>query len=153
MNNEQTEPPIELLQGKTELIDTLRQLASPSVCKLPDGWDVELLSDGELCFHKNKYVQGSIDTDYFNINEIMDLLGRLMRAIEAEGVYKFYRYCEGKIGESPRMEWGCCAASRDYVFGEFLTGSVEQEALALAKCILAACAVEAVPDHQNGELK
>jgi hypothetical protein len=115
-----------------ELLNLLREIADPAKCKLPEGWSVDRIGD-ERCFLKNRYVQGSIDSAYLDDDKIMDLLGRLMRAIEGKRQRVFTRLVLGGLfWKVSDREWD------ELAFCNFESNDAASEALALAKCIRAA---------------
>jgi len=124
-----------------ELLNLLREIADPTKCKLPEGWTVDQIG-GERCFLKNRYIQGSIDSAYLDGDKIMDLLGRLSRAIEGEGRYRFERTVYEPADEQPHIEWLCFESELTVEVSDSTIGDAASEAVALAKCIRAACAVE-----------
>jgi len=126
-----------------ELLNILREIADPANCKLPDGWKTKTrlwcpapealeisLRDAEN--HVKVWVVLSL-----KVNDVIDLLGRLMRAIEGEGKPRFNR--EDFYGDGG---WIVENGEGLYVNEEFQYGDVASEALALARCIRAACAVD-----------
>jgi len=122
-----------------ELLDTLREIADPAKCKLPEGWKGEINQ-------RNQPVFGDYATTWaisgLHVNNVMDLLGRLSRAIEVEGLFFFERNGAGRwfrlIQRQPHNT--ASVTSESWKNGE----RVASEALALAKCIRAACAVEVI---------
>ena len=111
-----------------ELLNLLREIADPAKCNLPDGWKGEINQ-------RNQPVFGDYATTWaisgLHVNNVMDLLGRLSRAIEKAGWGWFDR-----VGAE---KWTFLAS--DNVNGctwEYEDTDVASEALALAKCIRAA---------------
>lgn len=124
----------------TELLNNLRALADPTKHRLPEGWAVKT-HNNDFTFHFRFDSWGFEDTAEHDANDIMDLLGRLARAIEGEGKWHFRR------GEHGFQQPYWTAADRslftvDKAF-QFTRGNAEQEAEALALCILAATKVAA----------
>ena len=121
-----------------ELLNLLREIADPAKCKMPRGWATQSGYAGfYLNFYSKNGVEGCVNPcaspDY-----LMDILGRLMRAIEGEGQRVFGRQSFLGLGY-------CTVEDNDYwpIYNDkFTHGDVAGEALALARCIRAACAVE-----------
>jgi hypothetical protein len=122
-----------------ELLDLLREIADPNVCTLPEWWRAYAGGKGSYFARDGaapvkEWLLGVASQP----DHVMDLLGRLSRAIEGEGHRVFERASDTGTGH-----WQVC--DNDYVaIGSeyFRYGDVASEAVALAKCIRAACAVE-----------
>jgi hypothetical protein len=65
---------------REQLLNLLREIADPNCCKLPEGWDIDTdhLDGGYLDY----FTPGMAYELEASTETIMDLLGRLMRAIE-----------------------------------------------------------------------
>jgi hypothetical protein len=130
-DNVEAKQPIgmDLQKMNEELIDLLREIADPTKCKLPDGW-------------AKTPIIAAIDWLPLDaqVDRAMDILGRLMRAIEGEGKYLFWRGVPGWQQPYWSLENKDHGTSKKFYW---VLGDKASEALALAKCIRAACAVEA----------
>jgi len=122
---------MDLQKMNNELLDILRVLANPAKCKPPEPFRCQDDDGGGVWFSDGECCTGKIITHGTSPNNVMDLLGRLSRAIEKAGWGWFDR-----VGAE---KWTFLAS--DNVNGctwEYEDTDVASEALALAKCIRAA---------------
>ena len=124
-----------------ELLAILREIADSTKCKLPEGWG-STTHNGVTAVGFRQDLRWTIvfhDSIVQDMEHILGVLGRLMRAIEGEGKCRFWRGEQGWQQSYWSLENKDHGTSKKFYW---VLGDVASEALALAKCVRAACAVE-----------
>jgi hypothetical protein len=125
------------------LLDILRELADLNVCRLPEGWRGKSHPDSAMISYPSKrhsgiWIHADASRKQASTERILEVLGSLYRAVEAEGAWDFERshaYAFWKVWKRNMDPLAVCL---------FIPMDRESEAIALARCLRAACAVEVV---------